>query len=153
MSMFPARMLLVTDGSKESAPAVQVAVELAKGTGSELHVAHAISTKPRRPYPRGWEKGRREALLDAVRVAALALLEEKVREVEELGGTVAGSHYAEGEPEEEAARLAEELRIGLIVTGGRRTGSFGRLFAGGFAEAVFRRARCAVVVARGPKEE
>lgn len=151
--MFPARMLLVTDGSKESAPAARVAVELAKGTGSELHVAHVISTKPQRPYPRRWEKGGREALLDAVRVAALALLEEKVRQVEEMGGVVVGSHYAEGEPEGEVARLAEELGIGLIITGGRRTGSFGRLFSSGFAEALFRRARCAVVVARGPKEE
>ncbi len=69
------------------------------------------------------------------------------------GGAVAGSHYAEGEPEEEVARLAEELRIGLIVTGGRRSGSFGRLFSGGFSETLFRRARSAVVVARGPKEE
>jgi nucleotide-binding universal stress UspA family protein len=149
--MFPARMLLVTDGSKESAPAVRVAVELAKGTGSELHVAHVISTKPQRPYPRRREKKRREALLDAVRVAALALLEEKVRQVEELGGVVAGSHYAEGEPQEEVARLAEELGIDLIVTGGRRSRSFDRLFSGGFAEAIFRRARCAVVVARGSK--
>ncbi|MDP9479897.1 MAG: universal stress protein [Actinomycetota bacterium] len=152
MSLFPARMLLATDGSKESSPAVRVAVELAKGTGSELHVAHVVSTKPRRPYPRRWEKRRREVLLDAVRIAALALLEEKVRQVDEMGGVVAGSHYAEGEPEEEVARLAEELSVGLIVTGGRRSGSFGRLFCGGFAEAVFRRARCAVVVARGPKE-
>ncbi len=151
--MFPTRMLLVTDGSKESAPAARVAVELAKGTGSELHVAHVISTKPQRPYPHRWEKGRREALLDAVRVAALALLEEKVRQVDEMGGAVAGSHYAEGEPEEEVARLAEELSVGLIVTGGRGTEGFGRLFSGGFAEVVFRRARCAVVVARGPKEE
>jgi nucleotide-binding universal stress UspA family protein len=150
--MFPARMLLVTDGSKESAPAVRVAVELAKGTGSELHVAHVISTKPRRPYPRRWEKRRREALLDAVRVAALALLEEKVRQVDEMGAAVAGSHYAEGEPQEEVARLAEKLSVDLIVTGGRRSGSFGRLFSCGFAEAIFRRARCAVVVARGPKE-
>jgi len=150
--MFPARMLLVTDGSKESAPAARVAVELAKGTGSELHVAHVISTKPQRPYPHRWEKRRREALLDAVRVAALALLEEKVRQVHEMGGVVAGSHYAEGDPEEEVARLAEELEIGLIVTGGRRSGSFGHLFSGGFAEVVFRRARCAIVVARGPKE-
>jgi nucleotide-binding universal stress UspA family protein len=83
--MFPARMLLVTAGSKESAPAARVAVELANGTGSELHVAHVISTKPQRPYPHRGEKGRREALLDAVRVAALALLEEKIRQVDERG--------------------------------------------------------------------
>jgi nucleotide-binding universal stress UspA family protein len=119
--MFPARMLLVTAGSKESVPAARVAVELANGTGSELHVAHVISTKPQRPYPHRREKGRREALSDAVRVAALALLEEKIRQVDEMGGLVAGSHYAEGEPQEEVARLAQELEIGLIVTGGRRT--------------------------------
>jgi nucleotide-binding universal stress UspA family protein len=142
---------LATDESKESSPAVLTAVELANGTGSELHIVHAISTEPKPPYPRYWERQRTNILRDRSRVAALALLEEKIRQVEELGGVVAGSHYREGKAEEEVVRLAEELEVGLIVTGGREVGRFGSLFALSFSEAVYRRARCAVLVVRRPK--
>jgi nucleotide-binding universal stress UspA family protein len=142
---------LATDGSKESAPAVRTAVELANGTGSELHVVHALSTAPKLPYPRYRERQRSNILRDRERVAALALLEEKLRQIEVLGGKVAGSHYREGKPEEDVARLAEELEVGLIVAGGREAGRFGSLFDPSFSGAVYRRARCAVLVVRGPK--
>lgn len=49
--MYPMKILLATDGSKESAPAVSTAVELAGGTGSGLHVVHAILNVLRPPYP------------------------------------------------------------------------------------------------------
>jgi nucleotide-binding universal stress UspA family protein len=142
---------LATDGSKESAPAVRTAVELAKGTGSELHVVHTISTAPKPPYPNYWQIKQSNALRDRKSLAALALLEEKIRQVEALGGIVSGSHYREGMPEEEITRLAEELEVGLIVVGGREVGRFGSLFAPSFSEAVYRRARCAVVIVRSPK--
>ncbi len=77
--MYPTKILLATDGSKESAPAVRTAVELANATGSELHVAHAISTAPQRPYPRHFERARSEDILQRKRVAALVLLDEKVK--------------------------------------------------------------------------
>jgi hypothetical protein len=38
---------------------------------------------------------RSEAILHQKRLAALALLDEKVKQVEEMGGTVAGSYYRE----------------------------------------------------------
>ena len=142
---------MATDGSKESAPAVRTAVELAKGTGSELHVVHTISTAPKPPYPNYWQIEQSNALRDRKSLAALALLEEKIRQVEALGGIVSGSHYREGMPEEEITRLAEELEVGLIVAGGRDVGRFGSLFAPSFSESVYRRARCAVLVVRGPK--
>ena len=142
---------MTTDGSKESAPAVRTAVELANGTGSELHVVYAISTAPKPPYPRYWERQRSNILRDRKRVAALELLEKKIRQIEELGGVVSGSHYREGKPEEEVVRLAEELEVGLIVAGGREVGRFGSPFATSVSEAVYRRARCAVLVVRGPK--
>ena len=142
---------MATDGSKESAPAVRTAVELANGTGSELHVVHTISTAPKPPYPHYWQIQQSNTLRDRKRLAALALLEEKIRQVEELRGIVVGSHYREGKPEEEIDRLAEELEVGLIVAGGREVGRFGSLFATSFSEAVYRRARCAVLVVRGPK--
>jgi nucleotide-binding universal stress UspA family protein len=64
---------------------------------------------------------------------------------------VAGSHYREGKPEEKVARLAEELEVGLIVAGGREVGRFASLFAPSLSGTVCHRARCAVLVVRGPK--
>jgi len=151
ITVFPTRILLATDGSKESAPAVRTAVELANGTGSELHVVHALSTAPKLPYPHYWERQRSNIIRDRERVAALTLLEEKLRQIKELGGIVAGSHYREGKPEEDVARLAEEIEVGLIVVGGRKVGRFASLFATSFSEAVYGRARCAVLVVRGRK--
>jgi nucleotide-binding universal stress UspA family protein len=150
--LYPTKILLATDGSKESAPAVRTAVELAVGTGSQLHLVHAISTVSQRPYPRAYEREMREAILHRVRLAALALLDEKVRQVEEMGGTVAGSHYREGQPVEEVLRLSDELGVGLIVTGGRIFGRLARLFASSFCEDLFHRAKCPVLMVRGSKD-
>ncbi len=86
---------MATDGSKESAPAIRTAVELPNGTGSELHVVHAISTALKPPYPHYWETRQSDIIRDRKRVAALVLLEEKIRQIEELGGIVLGSHYRE----------------------------------------------------------
>jgi len=150
--MYPTKMLLATDGSKESAPALRTAVELATATGSQLHVVHAISTVPQRPYPRAYEREMREAILQRTRLAALALLDEKVSQVEESGGTVAGSYYREGQPVEEVLQLSDELGAGLIVTGGRIFDGLARLFASSFCEDLFRRAKCPVLMVRGSKD-
>ena len=40
MSIFPTRILLATDGSRNVAPAADVAVQLSKVTGSELHLVY-----------------------------------------------------------------------------------------------------------------
>jgi nucleotide-binding universal stress UspA family protein len=40
MSIFPTRILLATDGSRNVAPATDVAVQLSKVTGSELHLVY-----------------------------------------------------------------------------------------------------------------
>jgi nucleotide-binding universal stress UspA family protein len=150
--MYPTKILLATDGSKESAPALRTAVELAVGTGSQLHLVHAISTVPQRPYPRAYERELREAILHRTRLAALALLDEKVSQVEEMGGTVAGSHYREGQPVEEVLRLSDELGVGLIVTGGRIFGRLERLIASSFCEDLLLRAKCPVLMVRGSKD-
>jgi nucleotide-binding universal stress UspA family protein len=89
--MYPTRILLATDGSKESAPAVRTAVELANSTGSDLHVVHAISNAPQMPYPRYYERSKYEETLQHKKVAALILLDEKVSQAEKMGAIVAGS--------------------------------------------------------------
>ena len=42
MSIFPTKVLLATDGSKEAELAAETASELAQQTGSELHVVHVL---------------------------------------------------------------------------------------------------------------
>ena len=153
--MFPTKILLVTDGSRESSIAEEAAVELANGTGSELHVAHVVSTVPELPYPRASSRERSEALLDRRRLKGLGKLEARVKRMEEeLGGTVAASHYGEGKPEKETVLLGEKLEAGLIVTGGKRRPWYERVFCGsGFSERVTRRAGRPVLVAGESKSQ
>ena len=148
--MYPTRILLATDGSPESWTAAKTAVELAAGTGSELHVAHAISTASPMPYPSAFGKEALEDRLERLRLAALAVLDEKVRQAEKLGVTVAGSHYREGRrPADEVVSLAEEIGAGLIVTAARKLKDPGRPFVPrNFASEIFRRAGCPVIVVR-----
>jgi nucleotide-binding universal stress UspA family protein len=40
MSVFPAKILVATDGSEDAILAVQAAVDLSNETGTELHVVH-----------------------------------------------------------------------------------------------------------------
>ena len=63
---------------------------------------------------------------------------------------MAGSHYREGKPEEDVARLAEELDVSLIVAGGREAGRFGSLFDPRCSGAVYRRAVGREVDVRDP---
>lgn len=151
--MYPTKILLATDGSEESAPAARTAVELANGTGSELHVAHAILTAPQRPYPRRFERARSEDLLQRKRLAALTLLDEKVRQVEKMGGIVADSYYREGDPVKEVLRLAEELGVGLIITGGRRIERPRLFWSRSYPTGLFSQAKCPVLIVRGGEAE
>lgn len=150
--MYPTKILLATDGSKDSATAVRTAVELASGTGSRLYVVHAISTAPRPPYSHFYAREMSESILESVRLAALRLLDDKVKEVEEMGGTVVASYYREGNPVEEVLRLAEELEVGLIVTGGRMQGLRRWLWPRSFTMNLFRRASCPVLLVREGSE-
>jgi nucleotide-binding universal stress UspA family protein len=144
MSLFPRSILLATDGSEETELAARVAVELAKSTGSELHVVHVKLIPITPPYPEvlDW----REDLERAEREAR-ELLDEQVKKVEEAGGTVAGVHLREeGPPAEEIIALAEELEADLIVVGSRDRGRIRRALTESVSDRVIRRARCPVLV-------
>lgn len=138
--------MLAADGSGESCPAVETAVELAGGTGSELHVVYVVSVLPELPYPHAAARERNEAMLEHRRIGALRLLDDVVGRIEDLGGRVAASHYREGKPEKQIVRLGEDLGAGLIVTGGQRRPWFERIFGAGFSERLSRRADLPVLV-------
>jgi nucleotide-binding universal stress UspA family protein len=112
-----------------------------------LHVVHVVSTVPELPYPHYWEKEKSEALLEWKKLKGLGFLDNLVWRIEEeLGGSVAGSHYRDGTPDKEVVRLGEEIDAGLIMVGGRRLKWLERIFLAGFSEKVSRRAKCPVLV-------
>jgi nucleotide-binding universal stress UspA family protein len=143
MSLFSGSILLATDGSEEAELAAEVAVELAKSTGAELHLVHVKLVPITPPYPEvlDW----RDDFGSADREAR-ELLDEQVKKVEDAGGTVAGVHLREEEPAEEIVALAEELGVGLIVVGSRQRGRIRRALAGSVSDWVVRHARCPVLM-------
>jgi nucleotide-binding universal stress UspA family protein len=145
--MFPAKILVVADGSEGASLTLQAATELAGGTGSELHLVHVVPVMPEQPRPYSWansswakEKG--QAQLEWRRLRGVELLDAQARHVEEeLWGTVTATHYREGRPEKEVVRLGEEIDAGLIVTKGQTYPWFERIFGAGFPEKIFWRTK------------
>jgi nucleotide-binding universal stress UspA family protein len=144
------KILLATDGSEEAELAAWAAVELAKSTGSELHLVHVKLLPITPPYPDVLDARWGEDLERAQREAR-ELLDEQVRKVEDAGGTVAGVHLREELPAEEIVALAEELRVSLIVVGSRDRGRIRRTLAGSVSDWVVRHARCPVLVVPSPR--
>src|SRR3712207_9324505 len=83
MSIFPTKILLATDGSREAQLAATAAADLAKSTGSELQVLHVGAGHPL--YEASGLSGITEEVLDAQRREAQRVLDEQVRVVEDSG--------------------------------------------------------------------
>jgi nucleotide-binding universal stress UspA family protein len=143
---------VVADGSDGASLAVRAAVELAEGTGSELHLVHVVPIVPERTRPyswanHSWARERSEAQLEWRRLGGLKLLDDQVRRVEEeLGGTLTTTYYREGRPEKEVVRLGDEIDAGLIVTKSQGRPWLERIFGAGFSEEVFWRADRPVLI-------
>ena len=151
MSIFPATILLATDGSKEAQLAATTAADLAKSTGSELHVVY-VGHMPPVFYesPGAWAldpelQGR---MGERAEEGARTKLEEEVQRVREAGGEVAEVHARLGRPDAEIVGLADELGAGLIVLGSRGLGPLRRALMGSVSDSVVRHAHCPVLVVR-----
>ena len=150
MNYFPTKILLATDASKDALKAAQLASNMASVSGSELHILHVGSTKDFHVAP-GAEQSfsPRSPSLGEVREKAEKTLEEAVKQVEEAGGAVAGTHLRMGDADDEILRHCEEDGdIGLLVMGSRGLGPIKRRLMGSVSESVVRHARCPVLVAR-----
>ena len=150
MSTFPTKILLATDASKDATKAAQMASDLANVSDSELHVLHIGNMKDFHVAP-GAEQSfsPRSAPLGEVREKAEERLDEAVKQVEQVGGTVTQSHLRIGNPEEEILKFCDEQGgFGLIVMGSRGLGPIKRRLMGSVSESVVRHAQCPVLVAR-----
>ena len=144
MSIFPTHILLATDGSPHADLAARVALDLARSTGSRLHVVAVGRTFPAAVYDE-YAESRSEDL----RREAQEVLDEQVRKIEESGGNVAVGHLKMNEKRDEAiVHLAEDIDAGMIVIGSRGFGGMRRALMGNVADSVVRHAHCPVLVVR-----
>lgn len=145
MSLLPKNILFATDGSEDALLAGRAAVDLAKATGTELHVLHAwhpippyIHPSVRHEFDQGpYERNARE------------LFAEQRARIKGMGGEIGGEHLRTGPPADEILEAAQELEAGLIVVGSRGLGRAERLAVGSVSEEVAHYAPCPVLVARG----
>ena len=154
MSIFPTRVLLATDGSRDAELALTTAVDLANSTNSELHVVTAAPGNPDAVYA-SHESGFRyetyEEAMKKIRKKAQDILDEQVQKVEHAGGKVAKAHLKTGRKDQVILGLADEIGAGLIVMGSRGLGGLRRALMGSVSDSVVRHAHCPVMVVRPEK--
>jgi len=142
MEPFPMTILLATDGSKEAELAARMAVGIAKGTASELHVVCVVdvgvAADPR--------------LHSGLRQRGRELLDDQMRKVREAGITAAREHLIAGRPDREIVAMAEKVGAGLIVMGSRGLGGVRRALMGSVSDSVVRHANCPVLVVRSSED-
>ena len=153
MSIFPTKVLLATDGSKEADLAATTAADLAEKTNSELHIVTVsedpyLATDFTLHFPEAAERHRQE-----VREEVQALLDRQVERVQEAGGKVAQTHLKVGRADDKIVSLAEEVGAGLVVMGSRGQGGIRRALMGSISSSVIEHAHCPVMVVRPEKEQ
>jgi nucleotide-binding universal stress UspA family protein len=137
---FPTRLLLATDGSENAAQATTAAVDIAKRSGSELHLIH-VWHDVRTPHAHGFVKGELQR-------QGREILDEEVKRIGEMGGTVAGSYLREGRTFEEVIKLGDELDAGLLLVGSRGYRGLRRMLMGSHSEDIVHHAHRPVLVVR-----
>jgi len=156
MSIFPTKILLVTDDSQDEQLTRTTAMEMATTTDSELHVVCTASGLP--PYE-GYHSHdvRIPEVAEPLRKRAQIILDEQVQKVEHDGGNVVQKHLKIAEligehyRAQQVLRAAEDIDAGLIVMGTRGRGGVRRALMGGVCDTVVRHAHCPVLVARGDR--
>jgi nucleotide-binding universal stress UspA family protein len=151
MSIFPTKILLAIDGSKEAQLAFVSAADLSEKTGSELHVVY-VGHLPLVAYESPGATALDRDLLDRMQEdaeqEARTMLDELVRREGQSGGEVAGVHTRLGRPDAQIVGVADELGAGLIVLGSRGLGTLRRALMGSVSDSVVRHAHCPVLVVR-----
>jgi nucleotide-binding universal stress UspA family protein len=127
--------------------ATRAAIELAEGTGSELHVVYVEPLPDFMKNSHG-NPGYDRELYEMIEEKARETLRKLTWRVKVAGGTVAEAHLRMGAVAEEIVGLADELEAGLVVVGSRGLGRIRRTLAGSVSESVFRHAHCPVMVVR-----
>lgn len=140
MSPFPEKILLATDGSEDAIRATEAASDLARRSGSELHVVHVWHDVP--GFAHKFVKAE-------LRRQGQEKLDEQVRKIEDSGGRVTEAHLRGGRTSNEVISLSRKIGAGLLVVGSRGLGTVQRILMGSQSEEIVHHAQIPVLVMRG----
>ena len=147
MSIFPTKILLATDGSRDAELALSTAVDLTNSTKSALHVVTVAPGYPSYDV-------RNPAVVEQLRQRAEDFLEDQTNKIEQIKRKVAQKHLRVSERyrAEQIVQVAQDIEAGLIVMGSLGLGGM-RTLIGSVSDSVIRHAHCPVLVVRPNKEQ
>ena len=154
MSIFPTRILLATDGSKQAELAALTAVDIAASTNSELHMVTVARLEPRPAHDIPESGSYLKRWYASIEREAQEVLDKEVKEVtksKKTRGIIPQVHLGRGQPDREIVHLADEIGAGLMVMGSRGRGGVRRALMGSVSASVVRHAHCPVLVVREEK--
>src|ERR687896_740088 len=143
MSVLPEKILLPTDGSDDAVRAAEAASDLAKRSGSELHVDHV------------WHDVRgfaHDFVKRELKRQGQEILDEQVERIRASGGDVAKAYLRKGRTSNEVIALCKEIDAGLLVVGSRGLGTVQRILMGSQSEEIVHHAQVPVLVLRGAED-
>jgi nucleotide-binding universal stress UspA family protein len=135
-------VLVPVDFSSHASAALDLAIEMSRGSGATIHLLHAYEVPLGSIPPYGVAIP--ESLLAQVRDAAARRLEKACHKVT-AAGLACETHVVHGPAAEAALEAAEQLGADLIVMGTRGHTGLKHVLLGSVAERTVRRAPCPVL--------
>jgi nucleotide-binding universal stress UspA family protein len=142
------KLLVATDFSEGSLPALRVASDIAKSTGASVTLVHVVKpvssalSSALMPLGDTWTPPPAAAMAELEKLGA-ATLESVAKE-----HGFASFEQREGDPADVLIDRAAELDVEMIVMGSRGRRGLVRLVLGSVAEKVIRNSHCSVLIAR-----
>jgi len=135
------RILLPTDGSGGTDPAVDQAIGLATETGAELHVLFVVEDVPYAPEMTDERVG---AQLRKIGEDAI----ESIRERADAAGVTLRAAIEDGVPHREILEYADRMDVDLVVMGTHSRSGLDKYLLGSVTERVVRTADVPVLTVR-----
>jgi len=151
--MIPKKILLCTDFSENSVPALENALDYAQRFGAELCLVHVINSS--QVGYSSWDDEvppEIRSALDKIQQSAHQALELLAGECRRRMPKVESCTLI-GVPASEIVRYAKQENMNLIVMGTHGWTGFKHLILGSTAENVVRNANCPVLTVRGAHQE
>ena len=150
MALFPTRILVALERSDTSRFALDTACELARATGSELHLVHvAVTNSTIRGRP--LTSAQKQESTDS----GHAVLDRGRAQARDQNVEVAATHLRGGDSVDVTLeRVQQELDAGLLVIGAARSGSVASRLIGPSSggSGVVRRSTSSILVVRPPHQ-
>ncbi len=137
------KILLCYDGTREGRKALRCGADLALDLKAETHLLSVVDMRTSIAQSAGLLT---DVACGRFEDAAREILQEGVDWLTERGVTAHG-HFAFGHPIDEIARLAEELKVDLVVVGHRARSGLSRWWMGSGNTQLLDRVSCSILVA------